>query len=155
IGLGMSALDYAQRAIADVHFAGLAVQFKKERASAVGMRLADGQKLDDEGFSGFDFDGDLFARLQAIEKCGGGQNADIRIGLAKFVVLGEDVGIEQIAQQTVAAYRVTEFFLEGLVLVIPFYRLQVCAGTATQRDLATEDNFLQLFGPAARRSTEN
>src|SRR5205807_8685477 len=90
IGLGMSALDYAQRAIADVHFARLAVQFKKERASAVGMRLADGQKLDDEGFSGFDFDGDLFAGLQAVEKYGGGQNADIRIGMAKSVVLAED-----------------------------------------------------------------
>src|SRR5439155_7374221 len=87
----------------------------------------------------------------SIEKCSRRQNADIRIGLAKFIVFSENVGIEQIAQQAVATDSVTEFFLEGLVLVIPFHRFQVRTGAATQGDLATEDNFLQLFGPAARR----
>src|SRR5690348_17235243 len=115
------------------------------------MGFTDRQKLDDEGFSGFNFDGDLFAGLQAIEKCGGGQNANVRIDLPKFVVLGEDVGIEQIAQQTVAAYSVTEFFLKRLMLVIPFHCFQVRAGTTTKRSLASQDNFLQLLRPTAWR----
>src|SRR5207248_3910687 len=59
--------------------------------------------LDDQGLSGFDFDIDFFAGLQTIEKCGCGQNGHIRVGLAKFVVFRENVGIKQRAQQIVAA----------------------------------------------------
>ena len=63
VGLRMSALDHPQRTIANIHFARLAVQFKKERASAIGMRFADGQKLDDERLARFDLDSDFFAGL--------------------------------------------------------------------------------------------
>ena len=51
VGLRMGALDDAQRVVAHVDFARLAVQFKEERARAVGMRVAGGQKFDDERFS--------------------------------------------------------------------------------------------------------
>jgi len=48
IGLRMSTLNDSERAIAHIDFTGLPVQFKEERARAIGVWLADGQKLDDE-----------------------------------------------------------------------------------------------------------
>ncbi len=39
VGFGVSALDYAQCAIANVDFAGLTVELEEERAGAVGMRV--------------------------------------------------------------------------------------------------------------------
>src|SRR5260370_18287008 len=137
----MRALDDAQGAITDVHFAGLAVQLKKERACPVGMRLADGKKFDNEGFSGFDFDGDFFAGLQAIEKRGRGQNADVRIGLAKLVVFGENVGIEQIAEQVVAAEGMTEFFLEEVLFFFKLHWFHVCSWQATKMSMAAYVTF--------------
>ncbi len=100
------------------------------------MRFADGKKFGDEGLSGFDFDGDFFAGLQAIEKRGRGQNADVRIGLAKLVVFGENVRIEQIAEQVVATKGMTEFFLERVLLFLEFHWFQVCAWAATKRSMA-------------------
>src|SRR6266851_6265295 len=119
------------------------------------MRLADGKKFDDKGFSGFDFDGDFFAGLQAIEKRGRGQNADVGIGLSKLVVFGEDVGIKQIAEQVVATEGMTEFFLERVFLFLEFHWFQVCAWAATKRSMAAQDNFLQLLWPAAGRHAED
>src|ERR1700731_3880216 len=109
------------------------------------MRLADGQKLDDERLSGFDFDGDFFAGFQTIKKCGRGQNADVRIGLSKLVVLRKNVGIKQIAQQVVAADGMAEFFHEGFLLFFEFHRLQACTWAAAEGSLAPQNYFLQLF----------
>src|SRR6266446_2278670 len=100
------------------------------------MRLADGQKLDDEGLPGFDFDGDFFAGLQAVEKRGRRQNADVGISLAKLVVFGENVGIKQIAEQVVATEGMAEFFLERVLLFLEFHWFQVCAWAATKRSKA-------------------
>src|SRR5437879_9433472 len=95
----MGTLHDSQRPIADIDLPGLPVQFKEERARAIGVWLADGQKLDDERFAGFNFYGDFLPRFQTIEKTGRRQDADIRIGLAKLVILQENFGIEQIAEQ--------------------------------------------------------
>src|SRR6267154_2212599 len=112
------------------------------------MRLADGKKFDDQGFAGFDFHGDFFARLQAVEKRGRGQNADVGISLAKFVEFGKNIRIEQIAEQVVATEGMTESFLERVLLFLEFHWFQVCAWAATERSMAAQDNFLQLLWPA-------
>src|SRR4029077_10507184 len=114
----------SQRAIANIDLTGLPVQFKKERARAVRMRLADGQKLDDERFAGFDFYGDFFSRPQAVKKSGCRQDADIRIGLAKLVVLQENIGIEQITEKIAATDRMASLFLKRFLLFGKVYFLQ-------------------------------
>ena len=151
----MSAFNHPQRAVAHVDFAGLSVQFEKERACAISVRFADGQKLDDQGLSGFDFDIDFFAGLQTIEKCGRGQNGHIRVGLAKFVVFRENVGIKQRAQQIVAADGMTESFLKDFLLLFQLCSFEICTRASAERCLATQDDFLQLLRPAVRRHAQD
>jgi hypothetical protein len=47
--------------------------------------FTDGEEFHDHGLAGFDFDGDFFAGLQAIEKGRSGKDADVGEGLAEFV----------------------------------------------------------------------
>src|SRR5262252_7127534 len=101
IDLGMRALDDAQRAVANGDLSRLAVQFEKERPRAIWMRFADGKKLDDHRFAGFDLDSDLLARLQAVEESGSRQHTHVGVGLPELVELQENVGIKKVAQQRI------------------------------------------------------
>ena len=119
------------------------------------MWLADGQKLDDERFAGFNFYGDFLPRFQTIEKTGRRQDADIRIGLPKLVVLRKNLGIEQITEEIVATDRMAGLFLERFLLFVKVYCFQVCARPAFERSLSTKNDFLQLLWPPAGRHTQN
>src|SRR6266436_2535576 len=151
----MSTLNNSERAIAHIDLTGLPVQFKEERARAIGVWFADGQKLDDERFTGFNFYGDFLPRFQTIEKSGRRQDADIRIGLAKLVVLRKNFGIEQITKEIVAMDRMAGLFLERFLLFVKVYCLQVCARPTFERSLSTKNGFLQLLWPPAGRHTQN
>jgi len=118
ISFGVRALDHAQGAVADLDLSGLPVELEEQGARPVGMRIADGQELDDEPLSLLDLDSDFLAELQAVEKRRSGKNADIGISLAELVVFQKDFGIQKIAQQFVATDGVADFFLEGLPFVI-------------------------------------
>src|ERR1700752_1032595 len=110
------------------------------------MRFADSQKLDDEGFSGFDFDGDFLPGLQAVEECRGGQDADVGIGLPEFGELAEDLRIEKVAEEIVAADRVREFFLKRVFFLVKVRGREIGAGAAAQWRFAAENNLLQFPG---------
>jgi len=116
VGFGMSALDDAEGPVADVTSRGWPFNSKKSVRvpSGCGSLMVRNLMMRDlpDSISTVIF----FAGLQAIEKRGRRQNADVGIGLAKFIVFGEDFGIEQTAQQAVAAERMTEFFFEGFLL---------------------------------------
>ena len=62
-----------ERPIAHVDAARLAVELEEDRAAAVGMRIADGQELDDQRLARLDLDGDFLARLLAVEEDGVGR----------------------------------------------------------------------------------
>ena len=88
--------------------------------------------------------------FQAVVEGWSGENADVGIGLAKFVVLEEHFGIEKVAEQSVAIDFVAEFFLEGGLFVVEFGGVHAGAGPAFDRGGAAQDDFLQLFRPATR-----
>src|ERR1700688_4195732 len=83
IGFRVGAVYDAQCAVAHVDFARLAIQLKEKCARSIGVRIAGRQKLEDERFSWLDFNGDLFARSQAVIKGVRWQNAYVRVGLAE------------------------------------------------------------------------
>src|SRR5262249_410760 len=97
----MRSLRDAQRPVADVYFARLAVQLEVECTRTVGMWLARGEIFDDQRFARLNFDGDFIAGFEAVEKSECRKNADIRVGLAEFVEFREDFGIEQPAKQVI------------------------------------------------------
>src|SRR6516162_4539141 len=101
INLGMRALDDAQRAVANGDLSGLAVQFEKECPRAIGMRFADGKKLEDHRFAGLDFDRDLLTRLQPVEESGGRKHTHVGVSLPELVELQENVGIKEVAEQRI------------------------------------------------------
>ena len=55
------------------------------------MRIAGCQKFKDERLSCLDLNGNFLAGSQAVEERGRWQYADIRVRLAEFVVLDEDI----------------------------------------------------------------
>ena len=60
----------------------LAVELEEHGAAAVGVRIADGQELDDQRLAPFDVDGDFLARLVAVEETRRRQDAGVGIRLA-------------------------------------------------------------------------
>src|SRR5258708_33378154 len=68
VGLGMAALNDAQRAVAHGDFPRLAVEFEEKRARAISVRFADGKKFHDHRLARLNLDRNLFAWLQSIEK---------------------------------------------------------------------------------------
>ena len=68
VGLGGLAHGRGQRAVGDDDLAGLAVELEEDGAVAVGVRLADGQQLDDQRLARLDLDRDLGAGLRAEEE---------------------------------------------------------------------------------------
>src|SRR5215471_9176559 len=148
IDLGMRALDDAQRAVANGDLSRLAVQFEKERPRAIWMRFADGKKLDDYRFAGFDFDSDLLARLQTVEESGGRQHTHVGVGLPELVELQENVGIKKVTEQRIGGHGTAELPLEFRLLCCEIRFRQAGAGAPPERCLATQNNALEFFRPA-------
>ena len=86
------------------------------------MGIASGEEFYDQRLALLDLDGDFLAGLQPVEKCRGGEDADVRIRLAELVVFEEDVRIEQIAQKFIAANWMADFFLERFLFVVKLGR---------------------------------
>ena len=98
VGLGGLADGRGERAVDDLDLAGLAVQLEEDGPLAVGVRLADGQELDDQRLARLDLDEVLGARLGAEEE--DRRRQDRRVGVRPLVggEVGEDAGIEQVAR---------------------------------------------------------
>ena len=105
IGLGGLADGRGQRAVEDLDLARLAVELEEDRALAVGVRLAHGQQLDDQGLARLDLDLDLLARLGPEEEDRRGQDRGVGIGPLVGGQIGEDARIEQVAQRIARRWR--------------------------------------------------
>ena len=94
--MGVSRTAEASERSSDLDLAGLAVQLEEDRPLAVGVRLADGQELDDQRLARLDLDEVLLARLGAEEEDRRGQ--DRRVGVRPLVrgEVGEDARVEQV-----------------------------------------------------------
>ena len=71
---------------------------KKTRARAVGVRVADGEELDDQRLAFLDFDADFLADLLAVEENRRREHAGVGVLLLVGGELLEDLRIEQIRE---------------------------------------------------------
>src|SRR5438874_7044676 len=97
------------------------------------MRLADGEKLHDQGFARFDRDGNLLIRTQPIEERRRRKDAHVRIGLAKFCVREENVWIEEITEKLVTPYVSPDLNLQAFLRLLHIGRLQPRFGASFVR----------------------
>ena len=96
-----------QRLILNTYFPRLTVKLEENRPLSLGVRLAHGEKFNDERLAGLKLDEDFFAGLHAIVKLGCGQDADIAVELPLLIKAEKYLRIHQIAKQIGAADVVT------------------------------------------------
>ena len=133
VGLDSRLLLHVELLIADVDFAGLAVQFEEDGASAVGVRFADGEELDHQRLAGFELDGDIVAALHAVVELGRREHVDVAPVLAGAGELQEDVRVHEIAQHLVVRGLASDLLLQRRGRLVEIDRGQMCAGAAALR----------------------
>jgi hypothetical protein len=85
-----------QRLIQDHRFTRHSVEFVKQGPPPGRVRLADGNEFDDEDLARIDFNLDFLTDLQAVEKRGCGQSAQVVKAVAEGGEVGENLGIHQV-----------------------------------------------------------
>ncbi len=144
----------AEASVDDDGFTGHAVEFEEDGAAAFGVGISDGDELDEEGFAGSNLDVDFFGSLEAVEEGRGGKNSESVKILEGGLEVGEDLGIHEMTVKVI----VGRFALEGLA-EFGFGLIEVdaggeFAGANGDGDAVSEDELLDVFGPAPVGLTE-
>src|SRR6266702_914446 len=133
----------------------VAVQLEINGTGTVLLHFSDRIELDDQGLARFDIQGGFLPRLKTVEKDRRRDNRGVGVFLAMAVEFGKDIRVEDIGNQRPVVDAVTQLFLKLEFLLLKIDRLQQFAGTAGDRLLPFQDNFLQFDRPPQVRLSEH
>ena len=94
-----------QRLVDHRDFSRLTVEFKENGARSVGMWLANGQEFDNQSFSLFDINGDLFSRMEPVEEVWRGKRCDIAIHVTVSREIGKYFGVQKLGDRVPVVFR--------------------------------------------------
>src|SRR5207245_8318619 len=149
VGLGMGFLRAAECLVEDEDFARLAVQLEEDKPLAGGVRVADGQELDNQRLALLDVYADFFAGLHAVEEDGRWQHAGVGILVLMAGELGEDPRIEELGDHVAVVDTALELLFQLAARGREIGGRQAGAGAAAERLPAAEHALLKRFREAA------